>query len=135
VLLLEWACRRSSCEDCRVRAQVKSLDLEPDPATLSGDPKEFSLLTRMVVGPADTVGEESFDVTVCTPQWLAECCREQGGIYNPRHHLVVTLEEFDKTRLRAWLEARVARVEATTWGEIAAQIGRLAYWEFEDFTP
>lgn len=117
-----------------MRAQLKSLDLDPDPATLSADPTEFSLLARMIVGPPDSAGEESFDITVCTPEWLGERCREQGGIYNPRHHLVVTLESFDRQALRAWLEARVRDVEAPTWGEVGEQLGRLAYWEFEDDT-
>jgi hypothetical protein len=63
-----------------MRAQLKSLDLEPDPATLSGIASEFSLLARMIVGRPDSRGEESFDVTVCTPEWLAEHCRARGGI-------------------------------------------------------
>jgi Immunity protein 8 len=86
----------------------------------------------MIVGPPDTPGEESFDITVCAPEWLAERCGAQGGIYNPRHHLVVTLETFDQRTLRAWLEARVREVEAPTWREVAERLGRLAYWEFED---
>jgi hypothetical protein len=89
----------------------------------------------MIVGPPDTPGEESFDITVCTPEWLGERCRADGGIYSPRHHLVVTMEEFDKRSLRAWLEARVRDVEAPTWLDIGERLGRLAYWEFEDYTP
>ena len=117
-----------------MRAQLKFLGLEPDPATLSSDPEEFSLLARMIVGPADDPGEESFDITVCTPQWLAEQCRAQGGFYDPRHHLVVTLETFDQRALRAWLEARVRAVDAPTWHEVGERLGRLGYWEFEDYT-
>ena len=72
-----------------MRAQLKSLDLDPDPATLPGDSAEFALLARMLVGPADGSGEESFDITVCTPEWLGRACRRVGGIYDARHHLVV----------------------------------------------
>jgi hypothetical protein len=43
---------------------LKSLSLEPDPSTLPGDRAEVSFLARMIVGPADAPGEESFDVTV-----------------------------------------------------------------------
>jgi hypothetical protein len=87
-----------------VRAELKSLDLEPNPSTLSADPAEFSLLARMIIGPPDTPGEESFDITVCTPEWLANACRQVGGIYNPRHHLVVNFDQFDARALRRWLE-------------------------------
>jgi hypothetical protein len=119
----------------RVRAELKSLDFDPDPATLSGDPAEFSFVAHLIVGPANGSGEESFEITVCTPQWLAQACNRVGGIYNPRHHLVVTLEDFDKRALRAWLAARVREVEADTWGQIGNRLSRLGYWEFEDYRP
>ena len=115
-----------------VRAVLKSLDLDPDPSTLPDDPSDFALLARMIVGPPDTPGEESFDVTVCSPQWLAKTCREVGGIYNARHHLVVSIDDFDVRVLRAWLAARVREDEADTWSQIGERLGRLAYWEFED---
>ena len=118
-----------------MRAQLKFLALEPDPASLPSDPAEFVLLARMIVGPQDAPGEESFDVVVCTPEWLAAQCRAHGGLYDPRHHLVVTLDTFDKRALRTWLDARVRAVEAATWGEIGERLGRLALWEFEDYTP
>jgi hypothetical protein len=116
-----------------MRAQLKSLSLDPDPASLSGEPVEFALAARLLVGPADGSGEESFDVTVCTPEWLAAACRQAGGIYNPRHHLVVNLEDFDKRELHAWLAARVQEVQANTWAEIGERLSRLGYWEFEDY--
>ncbi|MEU4218077.1 Imm8 family immunity protein [Actinoplanes sp. NPDC026623] len=107
-----------------MRAVLKSLDLDPDPSTLPADPSEFALLARMIVGPPDTPGEESFDVTVCSPEWLAKTCREVGGIYHARHHLVVSVEDFDVRVLRAWLTARVREVEADTWSEIGERLGR-----------
>ena len=87
----------------------------------------------MIVGPPDTPAEESFDVTVCTPEWLAAACRRVGGIYNARHHLVVNMDQFDQRKLRAWLSARVQDVEAGKWSEIGERLGRLGYWEFEDY--
>jgi hypothetical protein len=116
-----------------VRAVLKSLDLDPDPSTLPDDPSEFALLARLIVGPLDTPGEESFDVTVCSPEWLAKTCREVGGIYNARRHLVVSLDDFDVRALRAWLTALVQEVEADTWPEIGERLGRLGHWEFEDY--
>lgn len=115
-----------------MRAVLKSLVLEPDPATLPGDPAEFSLLARMIVGPPDTPGEESFDITVCTPEWLATVCRRVGGIYNARHHLIVNFEDFDARLLRTWLAAEVQKVQADSWAEIGERLGRMGYWEFED---
>lgn len=118
-----------------VRALLKHLSLEPDPSTLPDNPAEFAMLARMIVGPEGTPGEESFDITVCTPEWLARACAEVGGIYNARHHLVVNRDEFDQRALRTWLSARVEDVEADTWSEIGERLGRLGYWEFEDYRP
>ena len=118
-----------------MRAVLKSLSLDPDPSTLPADPSEFVLLARMIVGPAGAPGEESFDVTVCSPEWLAETCREVGGICGARHHLVVSLDDFDVRVLRAWLAARVQDVEADTCPEIGERLGQLGSWGFEDNRP
>jgi Immunity protein 8 len=56
-----------------------------------------------------------------------------GGIYNPRHHLVVTFEDFDKRAVQAWLAAQVQKIEADTWGQVGDHLSRLAHWEFEDY--
>jgi Immunity protein 8 len=80
----------------------------------------------MFVGPSDGSGEESFDITVCTAEWLAHVCRKAGGIYNPRHHLVVDFGDFDKRALHAWLAARVQEVQADTWAQVGDRLSRLA---------
>jgi hypothetical protein len=116
-----------------MRAELKSLNLDPDPATLSGDPAQFALTARMIVGPEGGPGEESYELTVCTAEWLADACRSAGGIYNPRHHLVVSLDHFDERTLHAWLAARMRDTQADTWSEIAERVSRFAYWEFEDY--
>ena len=113
-----------------MRAALKSLDLEPDPSTLPGDPAAFSLLARMIVGPSDGPGEESFDVTVCTPEWLARAAG--SGFFDARHHVVVSFEAFDRHALHRWLAQRVESVQADEWSEIGERLARLGYWEFED---
>ena len=119
-------------QDRFVQAVLKSLDLDPDPSSLGADPAEFSFLARMVVGQPDAPGGESFDVTVCSPEWLAAASQRVGGVYSARHHLVVSVEQFDVRALRAWLEARMQEARASTWPEIGERLGRLALWEFED---
>jgi hypothetical protein len=44
---------------------------------------------------------------VCTPEWLAVACRDAGGLYDARHHLITDFDQFDERDLRAWLAARV----------------------------
>jgi hypothetical protein len=115
-----------------MRAELKALDLEPDPSTLPEGAEHFALLARVYAGPAGAPGEESFDVTVCSPEWLAAACRPVG-LYDARHHVVVTVDQFDRRELRTWLEKRVRTVTGETWDEIGAKLARLGHWELEDF--
>lgn len=115
-----------------MRAELKGLDLEPDPSTLPQGPEHFVLLARIYAGPADGLGEESFEVTVCSPEWLEAACR-RVGLYDARHHVVVAVDQFDRRELRRWLENRVRAVTGETWDEIGAKLARVGHWEFEDY--
>jgi hypothetical protein len=115
-----------------VHAVLKDLELDPHPSTLGADPAEFCLLARIIVGEPGTPGDELFDITVCTPEWLSEAARRDSGIYNPRHHLIVDFEQFDVRTLRAWLSAKVQETQADTWAEVAERLSRLGNSEFED---
>src|SRR3954466_4737803 len=48
-----------------------------------------SLLLTLLVGPLDGPGEESFDVQVCTPQWIKERLAQKGTPEIGRHLLIV----------------------------------------------
>ncbi len=109
--------------------------LDPDPGSLPADASAFSTNARLTVGPADGAGEETLDVTVCTPEWLAHACGRTGGIYDARHHVVVSLERFDQRVLHDWFKARVERVERDDWIQVGHRLARLGYWEFEDYSP
>jgi hypothetical protein len=113
-----------------MRAVLKSLHLDPDPSTLPGDPSQFSVLARMVVGPANSPIEEEFDVIVCTPEWLSQAIN--GCFYDARHHVVVNRGAFDAGTLRAWLARRVMAVQADTWDEIGERLARLGYPRLDD---
>jgi Immunity protein 8 len=80
-----------------VRAELKHLHLEPDPAMLPAELESFSFIARTFIGPPDGPGEESYDAVGYSPQWLAATCREVG-LYDARHHLVVDVEQFDERR-------------------------------------
>ncbi len=85
----------------------------------------------MLVGPVDAPGEESLDVTICSPEWLAH--KAEGGAHSGRHHIVVDVDSFDAAQLESWLRKQVHAV-AETWREVRQRLSRLGYWEFEDYT-
>ncbi|MFF0344347.1 immunity 8 family protein [Kribbella sp. NPDC004875] len=99
---------------------------------VSADPRDDAVWIRLIVGPADGAGEESFDVLVCTPAWLQRVIREKGPQVG-RHHLIV--EEMDLPRVVAFLRRRFEEVEAPTWRGVAGKLARIGYWEFEDYQP
>ena len=82
-----------------MRAVLRHLLLSPDPRTLPGDPAEFAFGVQLVIGPADGPGEESFELTVCSPEWLAERCRS-GELVNGLHHVIVGWDIYDEQVLR-----------------------------------
>jgi hypothetical protein len=115
-----------------MRADVRSLFLEPDPRTLSEDPAEFAFLVSLSVGPSDGPGEETFGVQVCTPEWLVRRCNEEAFV-DVRHTIVTTIAGYSEAGLRSYLTRRVEQATGETWHEVAEKVARLGYWEFEDY--
>jgi hypothetical protein len=97
-----------------------------------GDPENFGLLVQVMAGPADGPGEESFDVMVCTPGWLAERVRSGGPLIG-RHYLIV--DTYDFATIETVLANAVESEEAPTWNELGERLGRIGKWEFEDYQP
>jgi immunity protein 8 of polymorphic toxin system len=85
----------------------------------------------MMVGPADSEGEESFDVLVCTTKWLEDRYGREDLVVL-RHHVLV--HHFDYDGLYDGLRKRVNGCTGDTWQQIAQQVGRIGKWEFEDYT-
>jgi hypothetical protein len=117
-----------------MRAVLRDLTLSPDPRTLPDDPASFVFGVQPMVGPADGPGKESFDLTVCSPEWLADQCMS-GEPVNGLHHVIVGWDTYDERVLRRWIEARVHAVEADTWVGIAGQLRFLGGWEFDGYRP
>ncbi|KMM45580.1 hypothetical protein CWIS_09880 [Cellulomonas sp. A375-1] len=91
----------------------------------------FAIPIRLMIGPADAPGEESFDLTVCSALWLGQQV-EDTPVFDPRHYLVVG--EFHWPTVRRYLEWRVERCVGATWEAVARQLSRFAFWEFEDYS-
>jgi Immunity protein 8 len=96
------------------------------------DPADAGFLLQLIVGPSGGPGEESFDVTVCTPAWLGRTLLGSGPLIG-RHLLIV--DTIDLPRIKSFLQAQIEKLDEATWLELAAKLGRLGRWEFEDYTP
>jgi len=83
-----------------------------------------------MAGPQSGPGEESFDVVVCTPEWLKVVTTDRGPRLG-RHMLVVA--HWDYQLIRDYLFAAVEAEEAPTWPLLVERLGRIGLWEFEDY--
>ena len=115
-----------------MKAELRRMH-SPDVADLrswSPASEGFAVLVQLMVGHSDGPGEESFDVTVCTAGWLAERAATEG-VVDARHHVVV--DSYNHDRIEQYFTRRVAACDGSTWQEVAAKVGRLGRWEFEDY--
>jgi len=118
-----------------IKAVLRDLH-SPDASDLKSyvpdEPTCFSILLQVFVGSDDSPGQDSFDVVVCTPTWLAKkVLPGEGGILVGRHYLIV--EDYDFERIEHFLMQYVNRCTGETWQEVAEKVGRLGKWEFEDY--
>jgi hypothetical protein len=117
-----------------MKATIRSLhspDVDLD-QFLPDDPEDVGVLIQVLVGPADGPGEESFDVMLCTPNWLKSWIRSHGPTIG-RHHLIV--ERYDLEQIRQYLSSVIEAEHGNTWQELASRISRIGKWEFEDYQP
>jgi Immunity protein 8 len=115
-----------------MRAQLKWLH-SPDVPDLKNFKPDgpFSILLQAMAGPVEAPGEESFDIVVCTYDWLQ--ANPPARITPGRHYLFVA--EFDYNELFDYLRNYCSDCEGGTWDEVALKVGRIGRWEFEDYKP
>ena len=83
-------------------------------------PSVFGLLARLIVGEQEMEGEESFDIMICTPQWLLSNYNSSDIIY-VRQHLIVF--EYNYQRIYTKIQSLIEGCEGENWDEIGLKIG------------
>lgn len=109
-----------------------SPDVDDIAAWMAPPEDPWSVYIEITVGPVGSVGEEVFGFTVCNPDWLSYRAASEG-VVSGRHLLVMTT--FSWPSVQAFIESYLADIEGDTWPEVAANVARLAHWEFEDYRP
>lgn len=94
------------------------------------EPHNFGFLLQAMIGPADQEGEESFDIQVCTPQWL-KSKHSQSDLVFGYHFLFVF--EYDLKRIEAKVDKYCERCVGDNWQEIANKLRCIGKWEFENY--
>lgn len=114
----------------RARVSIWTVEHNDLETVVPPDPDFVAQWVRVMAGPQDDRGEESFDVLVCTPGWLAEEVSRNPPVVG-RHHLIV--DGWDAGRVRQTLTDLFTREEGDDWADLAVRLGRLGRWEFEDY--
>src|SRR5690349_21683466 len=94
------------------------------------DPERFCLFVQVFIGPTGSPGKESFDLTVCSPQWIADFVKDNGPIFG-FHYLI--MEHFDEVKLREKLSTYCSECSGDSWDEIAMKLNLIGKWEFYDY--
>ena len=85
------------------------------------------------IGPSDADGEESFGMTLCTPEWFAAQRMRDQTIRSGTQTLFV--KRYDYRAIKAFIERAVARAEGDTWTDVANKLSWLGHWEFASYRP
>lgn len=116
-----------------MQAELRQL-ISPDTPDLERyrpDNEAFAISVQAIVGPNGAEGEESFDFTICTPEWIRQ--RYGDEIIIGLHHLIVP--SYDHAKIAAFIEKFVSTCFGDNWTEVARKLTRLGSWEFEDYRP
>ncbi len=89
----------------------------------------FCISVQAMLGAEGEEWEESFDMSVCNPLWVAERVRE--GVFSGRHKLIV--DRINGAQIRDFWNQVAAVSAAETWDEVGDRLGRYGRWEFEDY--
>jgi hypothetical protein len=113
-----------------IRAELRKLH-SPDILDLESFKPEggFGILVQAMVGPLGSVGEESFDIIACTPEWFSAEMKQ--NIVSGRHHLF--MKYYDYQSLRQFIRDYCASCHGASWQEVAQKLSRMGHWEFEDY--
>lgn len=69
------------------------------------DESNFGISVRFMIRPEDSAGSESFDILVCTPDWIKSQYAEEKFVWG-RHMLTVLDYDFDliKREIERYIE-------------------------------
>ena len=112
------------------RVAVWTIDGEPLESLVVENPAEVGEWIRVLAGPQGAAGEESFDLLVCTPTWLAREVAESGPQVG-RHRLII--DTWNAANVKRVVAEFFEREVADDWLGLAPKLARIGHWEFEDY--
>jgi hypothetical protein len=111
--------------------EMYSLELEqPLEEFWPEDKSNFGISIRLMIGAEGSSGAESFDIFVCTPDWIKSQYPNEKCMWG-RHMLVIL--EYDLHLIRQAVDCYIAGCTGEDWPTIARKLSGMGAWEFEDY--
>lgn len=118
-----------------MRAQLKSIDsadIVDFDTYHPADNRCFTFPIEMVIGYEGFDGGDLFQMTVCTPEWIALENWQDIAIAGTALLIVF---EYDWPAIQSRIENLVSDHIADDWPKLAQKLSRFAEWQFADYTP
>jgi Immunity protein 8 len=116
-----------------IQAELRYLhspDLFDLPNYQPDKPDYFCLLIQAMIGTKDSLGEESFDFIVCTPQWLADQMSKTGYVFGKNYLLLLN---YDYSLILQTIKQLCDESQGKDWETVANSLSRYGQWEFENY--
>lgn len=113
-----------------VLKSIFSLDVDNLSEFCPADPDFFGVSLRLVIGSNNSVGEDLFDLLVCSPEWVKAECMNYNFVWGKD---ILILSEFRFDLIKKIIEEYVNSIEGSSWVEIAQSLSKVMGWEFENY--
>ena len=116
-----------------MKSIVKSfICIDHDPLELY-TPKDiynFELWLQIFVGVEDQVGEEMFQLCVCSTKWIEKNHTKKGGLIGLYHIIFI---EYNYDKIRDTIK-KIFSVEGNNWDEIYQKLSLIGLSEYQELS-
>ena len=115
-----------------MRAQLKRLH-SPDIDIGSFWPQDvtnFGFLLQAMIGPEGEDSEESYDIFVCTPEWLRKKYSNTDVLFG--EHMMIVFD-YDINLIKQKISRYCERCMGKNWEEISKQLSHIGKSEFYNY--
>lgn len=121
--------RREFVGDCREELlSVHCADVRDLETWRPADPRHFSLAVQYIVGPVGQIGEDWFELTLCSSAWVAQQVVNAPNGFDARYHLIV--DHWNWSEIEHAIQAAIASPTDAVSPHARGDLGR---WEDEDY--
>lgn len=90
----------------------------------------FSLILRAMIGPEGSNEAESFDIQVCTFDWLKEKYETERAVFGQQ---MLVVFEYDIDLIKQKVESFCDECISDNWQDIGNRLNLIGAWEFENY--